>query len=360
VTHIQFRAGNIRNLRSPEGVYPSSFHLDAVLLEEARLRADGHADFLAEPQAAIRARFDLDDLRLDHLQPALRHVNVSVRRGRMSAEGEIESAPKRSMVNLREVTVRDAEVDYRYTTAAPTVERQVAEKAADTATRPSEQTGTLVEAKRVAIEDSVLGLVNETTDPHYRAFVTVETLQLRGFSNRRKKGPAALEMKGALMGSGRTSAEASFWPGRNGPNFDTDLRIEGTELRTLNDLLRAHGGFDVHSGVFSLYSEVTARDGEVTGYVKPLFRDLDVYHSAEDREKSLPRKVYEGIVGGAANVLENRSRDQVATKTELSGKTGDVRSSTLQVAFGLVRNAFFDAILPGLERARGVPKGEEE
>jgi hypothetical protein len=60
-------------------------------------------------------------------------------------------------------------------------------------------------------------------------------------------------------------------------------------------------------------------------------------------------KVYEGIVGGVATVLKNRPRRGVATETRLSGRLDDPRTSTWQALAGLVQNAFFEAILPGLE-----------
>jgi len=40
-----------------------------------------------------------------------------------------------------------------------------------------------------------------------------------------------------------------------------DLRIDNTDMRGMNDMLRAHGKFDVVSGVFSFYSEVGVYEG---------------------------------------------------------------------------------------------------
>ena len=85
--------------------------------------------------------------------------------------------------------------------------------------------------------------------------------------------------------------------------------------------------------------------------MKPIFKDIDVYSSGQDADKPVLRKVYEGLVGGVANLFENRGEEQVATETEVRGRIGgDVRSSTWQIVLGLVRNAFFQAVLPGLDR----------
>lgn len=118
----------------------------------------------------------------------------------------------------------------------------------------------------------------------------------------------------------------------------------------MNDLLRASGNFDVVAGLFSFYSELSVKDGTVSGYVKPLFKDLDVYDRRQDKEKNLFHEVYEGLVGGVAGLLENQPRDEVATKAAVSGRIGDTKTNTWQVIVRLIQNAFFKAILPGFEQ----------
>jgi len=93
------------------------------------------------------------------------------------------------------------------------------------------------------------------------------------------------------------------------------------------------------------------RDGQVHGYVKPLLSDLDVYDGEQDKDDNPLQKLYEAIVGGASKLLENRPRAEVATKTDLSGPVENPEASTLEVIVGLLRNAFFRAILPGLEKS---------
>jgi hypothetical protein len=63
--------------------------------------------------------------------------------------------------------------------------------------------------------------------------------------------------------------------------------------------------------------------------------------------------LYEGILGGLSWLLENPPRDQVATATSISGRLSDPETSTLDIAVGLIQNAYFRAILPGLERSVG-------
>jgi hypothetical protein len=118
----------------------------------------------------------------------------------------------------------------------------------------------------------------------------------------------------------------------------------------MNDLFRAYGNFDVTAGMFSFYSEIKVRQGKIEGYVKPLFRDMKVYDERQDREKSLFRKLYEGLVGGIAGLLQNRPREEVATETSISGDIEKPQTSTWETVLRLIQNAFFKAILPGFEK----------
>ena len=117
----------------------------------------------------------------------------------------------------------------------------------------------------------------------------------------------------------------------------------------MNELLRAYGKFDVAAGTFSLVTELHVKDNMVTGYIKPFFKDMQVYDRRQDKEKGIFRQMYEMLVGGVAKLLENRPRDQVATKADIAGPLKDPETSTWQIIVQLVRNAFFRAILPTFE-----------
>jgi len=127
-------------------------------------------------------------------------------------------------------------------------------------------------------------------------------------------------------------------------------------MHALNNLLRAYGNFDVTEGLFSVYPELSVKNGEVQGYIKPLFKDMNVYDARQDKEKSAFHKLYEGLVGGIAKLLQNKPREEVATKVEISGTVENPKTSTWQTVTNLIQNAFFKAILPGFEREVTQPK----
>lgn len=174
--------------------------------------------------------------------------------------------------------------------------------------------------------------------------------RLTGFSNHQTRGVSEAELKGKWMGSGNLGASVKFRPEKQGPDLDLAVIMEEAQLRSMNDLLRAYGDFDVKEGLFSFYMEVGIKHDQIDGYVKPLFKGLKVYDKRQDKDKKLFRKLYEGLVGGISKLLENRPRGEVATQADLSGKVENPQSSAWEVVVRLIRNAFFEAILPGFER----------
>jgi uncharacterized protein DUF748 len=345
--NIDFRASNIRNVHSRDREYPSQIHLTANVLESAKLRLDGHADFLAEPHAGINAALDVSGVELARLQPILEHYDVRARDGTLSMTGEIEYAPKVKKIQLARVLLDRPDVEYVKRRGG---QPSAGEKAAETAAKVTTQPEVLVRADDVRLDRARLAYANETTDPPYRLFVSECAVHLRDFANVRTgdgDGLGTADVAGKFMDSGPTTAHADFRPKPNGTDFDVNLQIENTDVTTMNDLWRAYGKFDFERGSFSIYSQLTVTNGYVDGYVKPIFVGLDV---DAGKEAGIGKKIYAGIVGGVTTILRNQPRDQVATETKLSGPLDNPQTSTLEVLGKLMQNAFFKAILPGLER----------
>jgi hypothetical protein len=344
---LEVEASNIRNVHSEQGVYPSPMRLTARVFESGSVLATGWADFLAEPHAAFMTDIKLDGIELDYFKPITNRYHVVVDQGVLSAYGEVEIAPQFKSVELWSATVDGARVDYVHTPKMAGVGQQVARetvKAAEAAQDP----GLMLRIDRLEIVKSSFGFVNETVTPSYRAFVNDTSLTLTNLSS--LSGEAAeAKLTGKFMGNGPASAGFVLRPTRPGPDFDLAVQIDETDLKTMNDLLRAHGNFDVTGGRFSMFSEISVKDRRMSGYVKPLFQDMTVYDARQDRDKNVLRKVYEGVVGGVSRVLQNRPRDEVATRIEISGPLENPDASVIDTIVGLVQNAFFKAILPGFE-----------
>jgi hypothetical protein len=353
LTAVEFRADNIRNIRSRERIYPSELDLTATVFESGRLRLTGRADFLATPHAGVKGNLELERIPLDYFKPVVDRYNIRITSGTMSAAATAEYAPSVKSVHVRRLAMNGLRADYVHRTATAPLERRRLQRAQRAASEVSNEPGLVLQVDTASLRHGEIGFVNQAQSPSYRLFLDSAALEASNLTNQRAEGPSTARLRGKFMGSGDLDAVLTFRPDKRGLNLDLAARIEGTDARALNDVLRAHGGFDVVAGVFSLYSEMSVRGGTVRGYVKPFLQDLDVYDARQDHEKSALRKLYERIVGGLANLLENRPRDEVATKANLWGRVDDPQASTLQIIAGLIRNAFFDAILPQFEHEIG-------
>jgi hypothetical protein len=358
---ITVEARNIRNVRSPDREYPSTVWAEAGVFEDGRAALDGRADFMAEPHLTFKGDARLDRIVLDYFAPILERYHIMVRRGVLAAEGRVEYGRDFQTVHLKRLAVTELSADYDYRPAAPKPEEAVAHATKEKAAEVSNAPDTMLRADDVRVAGT-LGLVNHGVTPPYRVFFSSIDLLVKNFSNHFSEGPATARMTGQFMGSGRMQVAATFRPEDRGPDFDLDVRIDDTDMTTMNDMLRAYGKFDVVSGLFSLYTELKVKNQTVDGYIKPLFRDVKAFDRRQDAEKSLFRKLYEKLVGGVSTLLENRTpRREVATKTTIRGELGgpgETKVSTVQALANLVRNAFFRAILPGFEsELRGDGRG---
>lgn len=208
------------------------------------------------------------------------------------------------------------------------------------------------------ISNSTFGYINKASDPNYRVFISQVTGAMTNFSNHFEEGPAVAQLKGKFMGTGATTATATFRSEKKSPDFNLNLAIVDTRMPPMSDLFRAYGNFDIRQGLFSLFAELTIRNNMINGYVKPLFKDLEVDDLRTEKQRNLFHRTYIAIVRGLSKLLENPKTKQVATEATISGPVSEgKKTSTWQVIVNLVRNAFVQAILPGFEReVAGGPK----
>ena len=350
ISHLSFRANNIRNIHSKDRVYPSPVHAEGAVFETGRAIVDGHADFLARPYAGIHIQYRLEKIPLDNLRPITARSNLVLKGGLLASDGEVEYAPKWKFVKVRDLTINGLHLDYIHTARTAAAESARKEKVKQAARKATNEPGVVLRLDRFDLVDSNIGLVNKTKKPDFRLFVSGANLHVTNLSNRTARGPAVARLRGKFMGSGPSVAVAHFRPEGKTADFDLDLAIENTSLPDMNDLLRAYGKIDVTEGKFSLYSQIRVKDRYLTGYVKPFFEGMKVYDREQDREKSFFHKLYEGIVGGLAKLLENRKTNEVATRVDVSGPVGGANANVWDVIGGVLENAFVKAILPGFDR----------
>lgn len=353
VSRLNATADNIRNIRSKDHVYPSDVQVEAVVFDAGRLSLDGRADFLAEPHPGVLAAIRLDQVELDYFRPITSRYNVSVSQGTLSAAGTVEYAPTVTRLILERARVERAHIEYLHAAGTAEIEAERAQQTVQAAKQVANEPGIELRIDRLEVTRSTVGFVNQVATPAYRVKVSEMELTVEHLSNQRTEGSAVARLQGRFMGSGQTQATLTVLARNGGADMDLSARIEGTDMASMNDLVHAYGGFNVAAGELSVYSELKVKDGAITGYVKPLFKDVKVAVGADAGEpKTLGHRLYERMVGLAAKLLKNRPRGEVATVVTISGRADQVKYSTWEIVGGLLKNAFFKAILPGFDPER--------
>jgi hypothetical protein len=135
------------------------------------------------------------------------------------------------------------------------------------------------------------------------------------------------------------------------PTFHMAMRLLGLDVTKLNDLALAFGKFDFKRGWFDLVIEADSKEGQITGYVKPLFRNLKIFSIGQDlSEDNVLQFFWQALLGGITTALKNFHRDQFGTLIPFNGDATRTTTTDILATIGnILRNAFVRAYLPRLE-----------
>ena len=207
----------------------------------------------------------------------------------------------------------------------------------------------------VRVTDGTLRFRNFTSTPQVDVRATDVRLTIQNLTNVRDKNdrrPASMDAHATVMEQTPVEAHGRFDPFTGLDDFALDLRMAKIDLVRLNDLLRAYLYLDVAAGNGEFVTQLDVRDRKVTGYIKPLFKDIQVVDWKQDLGKDNPLKLaWKTIAGAFVAIFKNHSTDQFATRTEISGSLDNPSVSTFDAILAILHNAFVKALTPGFEHA---------
>ena len=213
-----------------------------------------------------------------------------------------------------------------------------------------------ISINRFAIHNGRVSYRDFTSAPKVNVFVRDLNAEARNLTNSEdRSGSLVANFEGSAlaMGSGRIKFDGKVDPYAKQPTFEADFKLDGLEVKELNSYLRAYANVDAEKGKFSMDAEFAARKGRFDGYVKPFIKDLDVL-SWRKEEESVPNRIWQGIVGTAATILENPSKEQTATRIPISGRLESPEIGVWGALGSLLKNAFVQALNRGLEGSVGI------
>lgn len=221
-----------------------------------------------------------------------------------------------------------------------------------------------LEINRLEFRNGRLQYIDQTSTPRVNISMTdvnVVALNLRNTYDSAVVLPASIHAEATIY-EGRLNMEMKLNPLAEVPTFDMNAEWKNTNLVKLNEFFQAYAKLDVNEGSFGLFTEVAAKEGRFTGYVKPLIENISVL-GKEDRDDNILRKAWEGLAGAVTEVFENQSEDTFATKIPLQGKIDDPKANIIFAILQILENAFINALQPSIDQQinlRTVDKEQEE
>ncbi|MGE5796385.1 MAG: DUF748 domain-containing protein [Ignavibacteria bacterium] len=170
---------------------------------------------------------------------------------------------------------------------------------------------------------------------------------------------ATINATGNAMGSGTFRLHADINPFEKAPTFNLDAELKNIDLTKLNNFIKAYSKFDVEKGTFELFTELAASKGKFEGYIKPIFRNMQVLSLEKDSSNPL-QLFWEAIVGAVTGLFENKSTDQLAARIPLSGNFEDPDANIWSTIGSVLENAFIKALLPSIEGSVDLKKVNED
>jgi len=350
LSRLQLEADKISNRLSDEE-YPSDLRLETDVFESGHIKVNGAVNFLVKPILGLNVDVTIDEMPLRDLVALTGRYNVQLTEGTLALDGRVEYSPSKKTADIKDVLVENVKADYVFRqTLSDEKKRQ---EVADTAKQVHKDPTITVKVAHGKVLHSELGFVNVSARPEYRAFMADVNAEVEHFSTNLRDlsgGDAVVKLTGRFMGTGRAVVAGTFRPEKPDPDFDLGVQIVKTDMKSFNKVVRAYADMDVAKGNLSFFSELSIKNGHVSGYVKPIFKDVELFDPKQDNDKAWTRKIYESVIEGVVELLKNQPHQQVAAETDLSGPVANPGADTWQIVGTLIQNAFFRAILPGLEK----------
>lgn len=207
--------------------------------------------------------------------------------------------------------------------------------------------------RAVVKEGSVHFRVFQTDQPVdvYLSQVQLTVDNLSNVRNETQPLAAKVNLSALAMDQAQFELIMTLDPFSYRPTFHVAARLLGLDVTKINNLALTYGKFDFKRGWFDLVVQVDANEGQISGYIKPLFRNLKLFSLSKDlKEDSVLQFFWQALVGATTAVFKNFPRDQFGTVIPFTADaTGTTSADILATIGNVMRNAFIRAYLPRLQ-----------
>lgn len=212
-----------------------------------------------------------------------------------------------------------------------------------------------IDINHVTFHDGKLTWLDFSTHPQVDIYIhrmSGEAYNLRNVVDAEKELPSRLMVQGDSIGKGKLHIDGRLNILKQVPDMALDMKLEQVSLPALSDYSNAYASVDIRQGTLNVYSEVTMKDGHLTGYIKPIATQVALI---DLRKETNPVKLaWEVLVSLVVEIFTNQPHDQFATKIPLEGNLNDIKSDTLVALGGIIRNAFVAAFKKGFDHTASL------
>jgi hypothetical protein len=164
--------------------------------------------------------------------------------------------------------------------------------------------------------------------------------------------PTTVTLTGTPFKKGFLDAQLAVNTDLKQPTFSEKIRLDKIPAPALNAFLAKYGSVYAKSGELAFYTEMVSKEGAFNGYLKPYFQDLEFEPVPKDRDGL--GAIWAGIVNIFKDLLEN-DKDVMATRIPVSGRYSDPDVDIWSAAFGLIKNAWFEALAKQFDKPELAP-----
>lgn len=198
-----------------------------------------------------------------------------------------------------------------------------------------------LDINRLEVHSGNLAFKDFSSTPPVDIFIKEIQLQvqnLKDVEDSKQALPSPVTISGRSIGDGQLNVEGAMNILDDIPDFNFDIKLEHASLSAINAYSRSLAAIDFVSGDLNIYIEVAAKDGLLTGYIKPVAVDVDMVSIKQDNNPF--NLVWESIFSVFTEIFKNRKENQVATQIPIEGNINDFETGTWAAIIGIFKNTF--------------------
>ena len=195
-------------------------------------------------------------------------------------------------------------------------------------------------------------------DPEINLQLTDLELQADNLTNTTKSTdlmPQTVTVTGRPLKVGRLDVRLSVNVDIKQPTFAEKIKIDDVPIPALNSFIAKYASVYAKSGTLSFLSEMTSKNGSYDGYMKPFFDQLEFEPMPKDRKGIAA--IWASLLNGVKGVLQNDQKI-VATEVPVRGQYKDPNIDMWSAAFGILKNAWFQALEEKFNSPQLAPGGK--